>query len=63
MFGQDSHMAIDYDLLLSKGIKGIIADIDKYLEACDEDKKPFYNACKVCLNAVITFSRRYSSEA
>ena len=43
--GQDSHMAIDYDLVLSKGLLGIIDIIDGHLRSCDEDKKPFYNVC------------------
>lgn len=30
--GQDSHMTIDYDLLLNKGISGIIAEIDQYID-------------------------------
>ena len=32
--GQDSHMAIDYPLLLSLGIKGIIKRIDRLLAVC-----------------------------
>lgn len=31
-FGQDSHMAIDYPLILSKGLEGIIQEIDEHLK-------------------------------
>jgi hypothetical protein len=30
--GQDSHMTIDYDLLLNKGISGIIEEIERYID-------------------------------
>ena len=61
--GQESHMAIDYKKLLSKGILGISAEIDGYLKNCAEEKKPFYSACKTCLSAVIRHSARYSETA
>ena len=61
--GQDSHMAIDYELVLTCGIKGIIEKIDTYLLNCDEEKKKFYSVCKKCLEAVIIFSERYADEA
>ena len=34
--GQADHMAIDYELLLSIGLKGISQKIDGYLETCSE---------------------------
>lgn len=61
--GQDSHMAIDYEKLLSNGIVGISAEIDDYLKNCEEEKKPFYFACQTCLRAVIRHSERYSELA
>ncbi len=61
--GQDSHMAIDYELVLEKGLYGIIGMIDKYLKKCDEDKKEFYLICKECLDAVIIHSENYSAKA
>ena len=61
--GQDSHMAIDYELILNFGLKGIIEKIDAYLSKCDESKKEFYLVCKKCLEAVIIFSERYADEA
>lgn len=63
MCGQDSHMAIDYDLLLSQGLYGIIRRIDGYLETCDEDKKPFYTCCKTCLLAIIQYAKNYAAFA
>lgn len=61
--GQDSHMSIDYDLVLNEGLNGIIAKIDKYLENCTEDKVDFYNSCKKCLQAVIVHSENYAKAA
>ena len=61
--GQDSHMAIDYELVLNYGISGIIEKIDGYLLNCDEDKKAFYQVCKKCLEAVITHSEHYADIA
>ena len=69
MFGQDSHMAIDYDLLLSQGVLGIIAKIDAYRDDLDLtnvgdiEKDEFYSSCKKCLEGVIFFSERYAEEA
>lgn len=61
--GQDSHMAIDYELVLSSGLKGIIADIDKKLLSCTKEQADFYNTAKKCLEAVIVYSSHYSDEA
>jgi len=68
-FGQDSHMAIDYELLLSKGIYGIIDTITSYRTALDLTnvneiaKDEFYLSCQKCLEGVICFSERYADEA
>ena len=62
--GQDSHMAIDYSLLLDVGVEGIIKKIDKYLEDCrDEEKIAFYRCCKKCLEGVIAHSENYAAQA
>ena len=61
--GQDSHMAIDYEFLLSEGISGIIKRIENLLTRCEESKKAFYLCCKECLLAVIRHSENYASEA
>ena len=62
--GQDSHMAIDYELLLKKGIDGIIADIEKYIAAENNiEKLGFYRACKRCLQGVIALAEKYSAAA
>lgn len=58
--GQDSHMTVDYELLLNKGINGIIKAIDGYLRNCDSEKADFYKACRKCLEAVIVHSENYS---
>ena len=61
--GQDSHMAVDYRLLLSEGIEGIVAKIDRLLESCGDESAEFYNAAKICLRAVIVHSENYSEYA
>ena len=42
--GQDSHMAVDYDLLLREGIDGILAKIAAYREK--NGASEFYDTCK-----------------
>jgi pyruvate-formate lyase len=61
--GQDSHMAIDYVLLLEHGINGIILRIGDYLKVCAEDKKEFYLAAQICLKAVVKHSENYANHA
>ena len=61
--GQNSHMAIDYDLLLAQGICGIQERIDGYLLSCPPEKKPFYQACKHCLEAVLIHAEHYARTA
>ncbi len=61
--GQDSHMAIDYELVLSCGLSGIIKKIDTYLSDCNEEKADFYKACKRCLEGVIAYSDSYADYA
>nr|MBQ4320121.1 hypothetical protein [Clostridia bacterium] len=61
--GQDSHMAIDYDLVLSCGLYGIIEKIEHYLADADESTRPFYLSCKGCLEAIIRHSENYAAKA
>ena len=61
--GQDSHMAIDYDLLLREGLAGIIARIDGRLRTCTEPQRAFYRCARRCLEAVIQHSRHYAEYA
>ena len=69
MRGQGSHMTIDYDLLLNKGVEGIIADIGIKREMLDLtlpddiEKDNFYLACIRSLEGVIRFAERYAEEA
>ena len=61
--GQDSHMAIDYRLLLSVGIKGIIEKIDRYSAEENKESIDYYDCCKECLRAVVKHSENYSDHA
>ena len=58
--GQNSHMAIDYELLLTKGITGVVEKIDTKLASCKEESVPFLKACRRCLMAVGVLSERYA---
>lgn len=44
--GQDSHIAIDYELILAHGINGIIEKINFYLKDCTSEKHDIINAVK-----------------
>ena len=47
--GQDSHMAIDYDLLLQQGIKGISRSIDEKLNETDgERREELLELARIC---------------
>jgi formate C-acetyltransferase len=61
--GQDSHMAIDYPLLLSKGILGIVSRIDALCEQANAEQREFYLAARECLLSVIALSERYAAQA
>ena len=62
-FGQDSHMAIDYELLLHRGINGIISMIEDYEASASREQRLFYSAAKACLSAVVLHSEKYASLA
>lgn len=61
--GQDSHMAIDYGLILTEGIGGIVARIDGFLARSEGEPYEFYRAAKACLLAVVRHSEAYADHA
>ncbi len=62
--GQDSHMAIDYELLLNEGTSGLARKIDAYIESTDDENKiEFYHLAKACLAAVETCADHYAETA
>lgn len=59
---QDSHMAVDYDLLLREGISGIICQIrEKIAQTGDKEKQMYYDVCIRCLQAVVDYAHRYAA--
>ncbi|MBQ3078625.1 MAG: hypothetical protein IJC48_01315 [Clostridia bacterium] len=60
--GQDSHMAVDYEKLLKRGIYGIIEDI-KALIKTYENAREFYLNCICCLKAVLVHAEKYAEKA
>ncbi|MBQ8401450.1 MAG: hypothetical protein IJX14_05925, partial [Clostridia bacterium] len=67
--GQDSHMAIDYDRLMTLGTAGVRALIDEKIAALPAGdpesvkKYHWYRACQICLTAVERLSERYAEKA
>ncbi len=59
--GQDSHMAVDYDKLLTRGITGIMDEISPLLETAPEQNRDFYRACLICLEAVARHAESYAA--
>lgn len=62
--GQDSHMAIDYGLLLSAGTEGVIKKIDGLLsQETDGEKAAFYRTARACMEAIGHHAEKYAEEA
>ena len=61
--GQDSHMSIDYELLLSQGINGITEKIDSLIPNANGEQLAFYKSVKICLAAVVKHSENYAKAA
>lgn len=62
--GQNSHMAIDYELVLQEGLSGIAARARKLrAQTEDEEKQRFYDVCATSLDAAADFSDRYAAHA
>ena len=65
----EGHICAGYEKLLKLGYKGIIKEAESYqskIKTNDieyKDKFNFYEAVKICYNAAIQFSRRYSDLA
>lgn len=55
--GQDSHMAIDYAMLLQLGVNGVLKKIKS------KPQTPFYVSCSKCLEGVLLLSQRYAAAA
>ncbi len=67
--GQASHMAVDYDLLLSMGAEGIIADAQAHMSELDLsvpenlEKNDFYTSCIIALNGLCKCADKYADYA
>ncbi len=64
--GQNAHMSVDYEKLLKKGVKGVILEINGYIDCLDEadpedlEKKDFYEACIRSLEGLLKKAENYS---
>jgi pyruvate formate-lyase/glycerol dehydratase family glycyl radical enzyme len=69
MQGGDGHITIDFKMILKKGLKGIIEEIEEKLSElsfADPDivrKKNFYEATMLSLKAAVKYAKRYSDYA
>ena len=63
--GQGSHMAIDYELLLSRGVRGIIETIDGYLSRpqTTPEQAEFYATARLCLLGALRHAENYAAYA
>lgn len=62
--GQDSHMAIDYDLVLTRGLSGIADTVREKISATsDPEKLAFYEGCLSSLKGVVLLAHRYADHA
>ena len=67
--GQDSHMTVDYELLLEQGLDGVAARVKALKAALDcEDpaqceKNDFYEACLIALDGVTQYAAHYAEHA
>lgn len=63
------HRVIDYDKLLAKGICGVLEEVKEKLSAVQfsdpecAEKRAFYQACVISLEAAIRFQDRYHAKA
>ena len=64
-----AHRVIDYEKLLEKGLSGVLNEVKQKLAAVEfsdpecADKRSFYNACIISLEAAIRFQEKYRAEA
>lgn len=67
--GQASHMAVDYELLLAKGISGVRSSVENYRDSLDLSdpenipKDAFYRACIAALDGVTAYAENYRLKA
>lgn len=68
--GQTSHLAMDYEKLLSTGLTGLIAEVEQRRRALDPLREPadvardeFYEGCLAELNGLLDLARRYAGHA
>jgi len=68
-FGGVGHVCVDYGKVLTKGFRGIIAEVVQAMEAMDRNdpeyikKQQFYNALIISYTAAINFAHRYAAKA
>ena len=71
MFGDVGHQMANYEKVLKIGLKGIKAEVEHYLAEVDQpydhyslrEKKDFYKAVLITLDAAMAYAQRYADLA
>ena len=59
-----NHTNLNYKMLVETGIGGILDKIERYLAAAEtQEKRDFYTSCKITMEGVSAFIRRYAAAA
>lgn len=67
--GGVGHLAVNYEKVLKKGIRGVISEIIEAIKNADQTdpdwikKEQFYKAALITLKAVVNFANRYAEKA
>ncbi|MFT8394034.1 MAG: glycyl radical protein [Liquorilactobacillus ghanensis] len=67
--GGVGHLAVNYEKILQKGIRGVISEIIAAIKNADQtdpswiEKEQFYRAALITLKAVVNFANRYAQKA
>lgn len=57
------HSLADYELVINKGMLGIIEDAKNKLDTCDPSSRDFYSAVIITSSALISYAKRYANMA
>lgn len=67
--GQDSHMAMDYEKLLTLGGEGVRREVEAHLADLDVrdgrllEHEAFYQACLIALDGMMVYAKNYAAHA
>ena len=60
----NGHMILDYSYILEKGLKGVLQDLIKFLNAeLTDEQKQFYDALKITISGMMEYIKRHGDLA